>query len=1039
MMSRPDDAKLLWCALALQRNFLTGPALLAALRAWPASPERDFGQFLLQQRALLTDQYTELANLVEQHLRAKDGTPAATLNTEASGSPCDAAGASTLQATLDLLAPTQDEAAPGFPTDITQGGHVSRYHILRPHARGGLGEVFVAHDEELHREVALKEIQLKHAHHSESRTRFLLEAELTGQLEHPCIVPVYGLGVYPDGRPYYAIRLIQGESLKEAIDHFHKAETKDSALELRQLLRRFLDVCNAVAYAHSRGVIHRDLKPDNIMLGKFGETLVVDWGLAKPLGTAGEQGPLHLSSAADGTGTAIGSIMGTPTYMSPEQASGALDRLTPASDIFSLGAILATILTGNPPYQGPNILDKAERGEWRAPRQVNPRTPVALDAVCRKAMAFRPDDRYASAQELAADVEHWLADEPVTAYRESWPARAFRWARRHRTLVTGTTAALVVAGLGLWALLALQAAADRREVAARQKEIEAWVSQAEGNERLALVKHERGENEAALALLQQARDILSRLEVHDRPQQSRGARVSYNLATMLRATEKLDQAEEQYRQTIADYEALVAEDAADPEALSDLAQAHSGLGHLLQTTERAEAALAAYNQAFPHQEQAIVLAPDNLRYRLMLAAIYNDRALAHERRASLPDMEKNLKDALRVLEEARKPLAEKKDASLDRTLRRQLAVTHQNLGNLLARQNQHRKAIGEFAQSVALATALRREIPGTLDYDLIAAKSGMNQGFAYLRLSEQERAERPLQAAADLVRELRERLPKDADVQMTYAGCLLNLGVVTALRIFAGKVPEAERSKVLHQVTEQVYEADRILQVLGRNGKDADQVALFRGTTYHSLATLNYQDQKWTAALDWSDRALALFQSLVKPGRTDFVLNYKIIAARSNRALALFRLGRYPEALEEVDGLLRSGADPVVYGLFRAGILAKSGSHEKGVAYVEALLAGLPGTPSSVVLYEAAGDFSLALDGLTVDKSLSEKLKEEKAHAYASRSVDLLRKAVKAGYSDLTKIRDSGKAGDPDLAPLRRREEFQKFLRELPPATDAGH
>src|SRR5262249_30720474 len=150
-------------------------------------------------------------------------------------------------------------------------------------------------DEELNRDVALKEIQPRHADDPQSRSKFLLEAEITGGLEHPNIVPVYGLGQYDDGRPYYAMRFIQGDSLGEAIDRFHRAEGRrrargERALELRELLGRFIDVCNAMEFAHARGVLHRDLKPGNVMLGRYGETLVVDWGLAKPLGRAGDGG-----------------------------------------------------------------------------------------------------------------------------------------------------------------------------------------------------------------------------------------------------------------------------------------------------------------------------------------------------------------------------------------------------------------------------------------------------------------------------------------------------------------------------------------------------------------------------------------------------------------------------------------------------------------------------------------------------------------------------------------------------------------------------
>jgi eukaryotic-like serine/threonine-protein kinase len=171
---------------------------------------------------------------------------------------------------------------------VTSDGR--RFQILRPHAKGGLGAVFIARDSELDREVALKQILDDRADDPNSRIRFLVEAQITGSLEHPGIVPVYGLGSYGDGRPYYAMRFVRGESLKEAIDAFHKGSKTGQAarheLSLRKLLRRFMDVCNAIDYAHSRGVIHRDIKPANIIMGKHGETLVVDWGLAKPTGRA---------------------------------------------------------------------------------------------------------------------------------------------------------------------------------------------------------------------------------------------------------------------------------------------------------------------------------------------------------------------------------------------------------------------------------------------------------------------------------------------------------------------------------------------------------------------------------------------------------------------------------------------------------------------------------------------------------------------------------------------------------------------------------
>ena len=227
--------------------------------------------------------------------------------------------------------------------------------------------VSVARDEELAREVALKEIQDRHADDPGSRARFMLEAEITGGLEHPNIIPIYGLGQYADGRPYYAMRFIRGDNLKDACRRFHERvdgghDAGSRAIELRNLLRRFLDVCNAVAYAHSRGVLHRDLKPGNVMLGEFGETLLVDWGLAKLLGSDGPaaqatgrvpleiESPLTPPSASGSEATMMGTAVGTPEFMSPEQAAGRLDQLGPATDVYGLRATLYYLLTNRAPF-----------------------------------------------------------------------------------------------------------------------------------------------------------------------------------------------------------------------------------------------------------------------------------------------------------------------------------------------------------------------------------------------------------------------------------------------------------------------------------------------------------------------------------------------------------------------------------------------------------------------------------------------------------------------------------------------------------------
>src|SRR5262249_29161189 len=306
--------------------------------------------------------------------------------------------------------PTQpDNDDPDRTASLSVGPPTSdgqRFRILRPHARGGLGAVFVALDSELNREVALKQILDRHADDPGSRARFLLEAEVTGRLEHPGVVPVYGLGCDVGGRPFYAMRLVKGQSLKGAVEHFHAAgSTGDPRrwnLELRQLLSRFVAVCNVVAYAHSRGVIHRDIKPANILLGPYGETLVVDWGLAKIVGrgeaaarSGAAEATLEPGSGSGSSETLPGTALGTPAYMSPEQAEGRLERVGPLSDVYSLGATLYCLLTGKTPIGEADVgeaLRRVQRGEFPPPRAVRPSIPQALEAVCLKAMALKPED-----------------------------------------------------------------------------------------------------------------------------------------------------------------------------------------------------------------------------------------------------------------------------------------------------------------------------------------------------------------------------------------------------------------------------------------------------------------------------------------------------------------------------------------------------------------------------------------------------------------------------------------------------------------------
>jgi WD40 repeat protein/tRNA A-37 threonylcarbamoyl transferase component Bud32 len=426
MCQRADaDASrdLLLALIALQRGLVDRDELLAAFEAWTRSRDRSMTEILASQGALDDRGRTLLEDLVKQHREVgaderQNAWPAVAASRDAHVGPDPAVAQPVAETVAYLGSQPLHRGDPAGATFINE-----RFRIVRHFARGGLGEVFLAVDPELDRQVALKELRAYHAHDPLSQARFLLEARLTGRLEHPGIVPVYGLGRYPDGRPYYAMRLIQGETLGHAIERFHGEEDTSREpgrreIAFRRLLRSLIDACNAVAYAHSRGVVHRDLKPDNIMLGRFGETLVVDWGLAKSMsssepGVAIDPDAAPQSPDDSPSLTRPGSALGTPQYMSPEQASGELDRVGPASDVYSLGATLYCLLVGHGPFATGDIADilqRVRRGVFPAPRRLRRSIDPALEAACMKAMALEPEERHATPTALAEEIEAWLAD-----------------------------------------------------------------------------------------------------------------------------------------------------------------------------------------------------------------------------------------------------------------------------------------------------------------------------------------------------------------------------------------------------------------------------------------------------------------------------------------------------------------------------------------------------------------------------------------------------------------------------------------------------
>jgi serine/threonine-protein kinase len=359
-----------------------------------------------------------------------------------------------------------------------------RYEIEKLHRSGGLGRVWLVRDEVIGRTVALKDLRPERSRDSGSRGRFVEEARITGQLQHPSIVPLYDLIDGPDG-PCYTMRFVAGRTLAEAARAYHDARLAGKAdrLSLTALLDAFVSVCQALAYAHNRNVLHRDLKGQNVVVGNFGEVFVLDWGLAKlssdPI-TLDELAAVTPNPFGSRDETGSGDLVGTPAFAAPEIAR--IEAATKSTDVYGLGAVLYQILTGRAPYEGTYtvIVDELLKGPPPPPRSVNPDCPPALDAICRKAMSREPAGRYASPEAMAADVRRWLADEPVEVYPEPFVGRALRWARRHRAAVFGSFAVLATAIVGLLATIVVMHQGERRTAEERDHAQQEW-TRAEDN------------------------------------------------------------------------------------------------------------------------------------------------------------------------------------------------------------------------------------------------------------------------------------------------------------------------------------------------------------------------------------------------------------------------------------------------------------------------------------------------------------------------------------------------------------------------------
>ena len=704
--------------------------------------------------------------------------------------------------TIDWEAST-DPGPSRAERDSTPG---PRYRTEGFHKRGGIGQVWRVFDAHLLRTVALKELRDDRVENRRLVHRFLREAQVTSQLQHPNIVPVHDLARGPDGRVFYTMKFVEGRTLRDAIADYHAARVlgKADPLEFRELIAAVIAIARALGYAHSRGVIHRDLKPQNVVLGDFGEIFLLDWGLAglrfdkdaasadpEELGSAATKPPVQPGDDSPESRTSADDVLGTLPYMPPEQAEGRHERVDRRSDVFGLGAILYHLLTNRAPLKGASC--RASYGRiWSEgiapPRNAVADTPRPLEAVCMRALAADPAGRYESAHDLAEDLRLWLADEPVSAWPEPWSARAGRWARRNRSKVAAGSALLIVGVVALAVSLAL---IDRERRRAVDAELQA--------EKMAEARADalRSADEsmfATLAALDRMRSLASRDLAH--------------VPAMTEARRQVAEA------ALTQLDGLLRRQPGHPTALGIASK-------VLRELALFDRLAGRYDGAEAHVLRAVELEQSGGTPRALndpLAHCYLDLAMLRiARRDPIAAVEPNGE----VLQIARAMMAAQPGGSNGGYL---LAFGLAQRGRIRRELGRAEEAVVDYAESAALWDRLLAESPGGLDGQVQRCVALPQYGHALRDAGRLDESERVLDRAIGLLRDLAAEDPSDNDRRM-----LLCAALVQQAQTRIARGPEAVDPALV--LTDEAVELARVLS------EQYPELPAYRGELAQALDT----------------------------------------------------------------------------------------------------------------------------------------------------------------------------------------------------------
>jgi tetratricopeptide (TPR) repeat protein len=730
----------------------------------------------------------------------------------------------------DVAAPTCREAAPApEPGDCPE---VAGYQILGLLGRGGMGVVYQARQLALNRLVALKMILGGANASPQQLARFHLEAEAIAGLQHPHIVQVYEVGQHAHG-PYLALEFIDGPSLDENLAG-HPRPPRQAAQMVETLAR-------AVHTAHLRGVIHRDLKPANVLLTRDGLPKITDFGLAKRLGEEERR-------------TWTGSILGTPSYMAPEQAAGKTKEIGPLADVYGLGAILYHLLTGRPPFGAASVLETLQQVQFQepvAPTRLQRKVPRDLETICLKCLQKEPRKRYGSALDLAEDLRRFLAGEPIRARPVGPLERVRKWARRRPTaaaliVLTGLAVVGLAAGLA-WHTARLRSERDAAERNLRRalRAVDQMLTEV-AEEQLAeeprMEEKRRILLEKALAFYQ---EFLEEKRADPGVRRETG-RAYKRMGAILRLLGRYNRARAAYEQAIALLRQLAADFPLEPAHREELAACYNDLGEVFRLTSQPREARAPYTSALRLQQQLVAGDAARLGYQLDLARTHYNLGILLREDNHAQDAEKSLTRAITLLKQL-----VNKDPDEPR-YRQHLARSYLNLGPVLRGTNRPRQAEKRYRQAIALLEKLADQYPDNPNYRHELGVCFLNLGNL-LAGSHTDRAEKAFTSAVRRFRRLAKEFPRVPVYRQELANGYNSLG-----KLLNQKGDPSAARKAWEQ-------ARGLFQQLADERRDVPTYRGDLGMVYGNLGWLLAAQEDWKAARPYLEKAVAYLKGALKP------------------------------------------------------------------------------------------------------------------------------------------------------------------------------